>query len=50
MEKISWNELLKNEVLHGVKEKNVLNTIERRKANRIVLILRRNSLLKQVIE
>ena len=40
-----------NEVLHGDKdERNVLRTIERRKANYIGHISRRNCLLKHVIE
>jgi hypothetical protein len=39
------------EVLHRVKEEwNILHTIKRRKANRIGHILRRNCLLKHVIE
>jgi hypothetical protein len=39
------------EVLHRVKEeRNILHTIKRRKANWIGHILRRNCLLKQVIE
>ena len=39
------------EVYHGVKEERIiLRTIERRKANWICHILRRNCLLKHVIE
>jgi hypothetical protein len=39
------------EVLHRVKEeRNILHTIKRRKANWIGHILRRNCLLKHVIE
>jgi hypothetical protein len=39
------------EVLHRVKEeRNILRTIKRRQANWIGHILRRNCLLKQVIE
>jgi hypothetical protein len=39
------------EVLHRVKEeRNIVHTIKRRKANRIGDILRRNCLLKHVIE
>jgi hypothetical protein len=39
------------EVLHRVKEeRNIVHTIKRRKANRIGHILRRNCLLKHVIE
>jgi hypothetical protein len=49
---ISWADRLKNEeVLHRVKEeRNIVHTIERRKANWIGHILRRNCLLKPVIE
>jgi len=45
-------ERVKNiEVLHGVQEeRNILYTVYRRKANWIGHILRRNCLLKQVIE
>jgi hypothetical protein len=52
MEKISWTDHVRNEeVLHRVKEeRNILHTIERRKANWIGHILRRNCLLKHVIE
>jgi hypothetical protein len=52
MEKISWTDRVRNEeVLHRVKEeRNVLHTIKRRTANRIGHILRRNCLLKHVIE
>jgi hypothetical protein len=52
MEKISWTDRVRNEeVLHRVKEKrNILHTIKRRKANWIDHILRRNCLLKHVIE
>jgi hypothetical protein len=39
------------EVLHGVQEeRNILHTVKRRKANWIGHILRRNFLLKRVIE
>jgi hypothetical protein len=50
--KISWTDCVRNEeVLHRVKEeRNILHTIKRRKANWIGHILRRNCLLKQVIE
>jgi hypothetical protein len=42
---------LKTEVLHRVKEeRNIVHTIKRRKANWIGHILRRNCLLKHVIE
>jgi hypothetical protein len=52
MEKISWTERVRNEeVLHRVKEeRNIVHTIKRRKANWIGHILRRNCLLKHVIE
>jgi hypothetical protein len=52
MEKISLTDRVRNEeVLHRVKEeKNIVHTIKRRKANWIGHILRRNCLLKHVIE
>jgi hypothetical protein len=52
MEKISWTDRVRNEdVLHRVKEeRNILHTIKRRKANWIGHILRKNCLLKHVIE
>jgi hypothetical protein len=52
MEKISWTDRVKNEkVLHTVKkEKNILHTVNRRKDNWIGHILRRNCLIKHVIE
>jgi hypothetical protein len=52
MEKIGWTDRVRNEeVLHRVKEeRNILHTINRRKANWIGYILRRNCLLKHVIE
>ena len=52
MEKISWTDLVRNEeVLLGVNEqRNILHEIRKRKANWIGHILRRNCLLKQVIE
>jgi hypothetical protein len=52
MEKISWTDRMTNEeVLHRVKEeRNIVHTIKRRKANWIGHILRRNWLLKHVIE
>jgi hypothetical protein len=52
MEKISWTNRVRNEeVLHRVKEeRHILHTIKRRKANWIGHILRRNCLLKHVIE
>jgi hypothetical protein len=52
MEKISWTDRVRNEeVLHRIKEeRNILHTIKRKKANWIGHILRRNCLLKHVIE
>jgi hypothetical protein len=52
MEDIRWSERVRNEeVLHRVKEeRNIVHTIKRRKVNRIGHILRRNCLLKYVIE
>jgi hypothetical protein len=52
MEKISWTDRVRNEeVLHRVKEdRNTLRTIKRRKTNWIGHILRRNCLLKRMIE
>ena len=52
MEKVIWTYHVRNEeVLRRVKrESSILHTVERRKANWIGHILRRNCLLKQVIE
>jgi hypothetical protein len=52
MEKISWTDRVRNEeVLQSDKEdRNILDTINRRKANWIGYILRGNCLLKHVIE
>jgi hypothetical protein len=51
MEKINRTDRVKNEVFHRVKEEgNVLYTIDRRKANWIGHILRRNCFLKHVNE
>jgi hypothetical protein len=51
MEKISWTDRVRNEILHRLKEeRNILHTIKRRKVNWIGHILRRNCLLKHVIE
>ena len=51
MEKISWTDRVRNEELHRDKEKgNIIQTVKRRKANWIGHILRRNCLLKHVIE
>jgi hypothetical protein len=52
IEKISWTDRARNEeILSRVKEeRNILHTIKRRKANWIGHILRRNCVLKQVIQ
>jgi hypothetical protein len=52
MEKISWTDHVRNEeVLRRVSEqRNILHEIRKRKANWTGHILRRNCLLKQVIE
>jgi hypothetical protein len=51
MEKVSWTDRVRNEVLHRVKEeRNIVHTIKRRKANWIGHSLCRNCLLKHVIE
>jgi hypothetical protein len=52
LEKISWIDRARNEeVLHRVKEeRNILHTIQGRKANWTGHILRSNCLLKHVIE
>jgi hypothetical protein len=51
MENISLTDCVRNEeVLHRVKEWNIVHTIKRRKANWIGHILRRNCLLKHVTE
>jgi hypothetical protein len=49
---ISWTDRVKNEgVLQSVKEeRNILHTVKLRKANWIGHILRKNCLLKHVIE
>jgi ribosomal 50S subunit-associated protein YjgA (DUF615 family) len=50
-EKISLADRVRNEVLHRVKEeRNILHTVKRRKVNWIGHILRRNCLLKHIIE
>jgi hypothetical protein len=51
-EKISWAVRVRNgELLHRVKEeRNIIQTIKRRKTNWISCILLRNWLLKHVIE
>ena len=52
MEKISWTDHVRNEevLLQVNEQKNILHAIRKRKANWIGHILRRNCLLKQVIE
>jgi hypothetical protein len=52
MEKISWTDRVKNEevLLRVNEQRNMLHEIRKRKANWIGHILRRNCLLKQVIE
>jgi len=52
MEKISWTDHVRNEqvLLRGNEQRNILHEIRKRKANWIGHILRRNCLLKQVIE
>jgi hypothetical protein len=50
--RVSWNDHLRNkEALQKVKgERNIVQTIKERKANWIVYVLRRNSLIRDVIE
>jgi hypothetical protein len=52
MKKISWTDRVRNEeVLHRVKEeRNIIHTVKRRKAIWIGCILRRNCVLKNIIE
>ena len=52
MEKISWTDLVRNEevLLRVNEQRNILHEIRKWKANWIGHILRRNYLLKQVIE
>ena len=52
MEKISWIDHVRNEdmLLRVNEQRNILHEIRKRKANWIGHILRRNCLLKQVIE
>jgi hypothetical protein len=51
MEKISWNEYFRNEVLLRVNEqRNILHEISKWKANWFGHILSRSCLLRQVIE
>jgi hypothetical protein len=52
MEKISWTDHLRNEevLLRVSEQRNILHEIRKRKANWIGHILRKNCLLKEVIE
>jgi len=52
MEKISWTDHVRNEevLLRVNEQRNILHEIRKRKVNWIGHILRRNCLLKQVIE
>jgi hypothetical protein len=52
VEKISWTDHVRNEevLLRVSEQRNILQEIRKRKANWIGHILRRNCLLKQVIE
>ena len=51
MEKFNWTDRVRNEVLQRVKEeRNILQTIKRRKPNWISHSLRRNCILNHVIE
>ena len=52
MEKISWTDHVRNEevLLRVNEQRNILHEIRKRKANWIGHILRRNCLIKQVIE
>ena len=52
MEQISWTDHVRNEevLLRANEQRNILHEIRKRKANWIGYILRRNCLLKQVIE
>ena len=51
MEKISWTDRTKMKIIQRVRgERNILHIINRRKANRIGHMLRRNYFLKYIIE
>jgi len=52
LEKVTWTDRVRNEEVlqSGKEERNNLCAIKRRKANRIVHILCRNCLLKQVVK
>jgi hypothetical protein len=50
-EKIFWTDCVRNEVLQRVEEeRNILQTIKRRKANWIGHIMHRNCLLKHTVQ
>ena len=51
IEKISWTDHVRNEeALHTVKERNIVHTVNRIKINWIFSIMRRNCLLKLIVE
>jgi len=51
LEKYSWYDRVRNELLHGVKkDRNILHTIKGRKANWVYHILCTNCLPQHVIE
>ena len=46
-----WTDLVRNKLVHGVKEdRNILRTIKRRESDWVGHILHRNCLLKRVVE
>jgi hypothetical protein len=49
-EKMIWTDHVRNEVLHGVEERNMLHTVKRKKANWIGHIMHRVFFLKHVNE
>jgi hypothetical protein len=51
MEKICWTDRVRNEVLQSFKEeRNILNTIKRRKAYWIGHVLRRNCVINTLLK
>ena len=52
MEKIGWTDRVRNEevLLRVMEDRNILHTVKRRMTDWVGYILRRNCLLKQVIE
>jgi hypothetical protein len=50
LERISWTDRVRNKELQTVKERNILQTIKKGKANRIGHILCRNCNIKTVTE